>query len=104
LIEQFQDTLEHERLTSIHSSADLADHFSLSLALKAETALNQLQTNPLAGDQSQQQALVNQLRTALPALQSLALLSPAGDILLDSAGASPDAAFLKDWVQSNPLH
>ncbi|MFP3541142.1 hypothetical protein, partial [Pseudomonas sp. SIMBA_044] len=46
LIEQFQDTLEHERLTSIHSSADLADHFSLSLALKAETALNQLQTNP----------------------------------------------------------
>ena len=104
LIEQFQETLEHERLTSIHYSADLADYLSLSLALKAETALNQLQSNPLPRNQSQQQALANQLRTTLPALQSLALLSPAGDILLDSTGASPDAAFLKDWVLSNPLH
>lgn len=102
LIEQFQETLEQEHLASVHYSADLADHISLSLALKAETALNQLPLYELPRTQSQQQAVVNQLRAVVPNVQSLALLSPAGDIVLDSSSASPDAAFLKEWVRSNP--
>lgn len=102
LIEQFQETLEQEHLASVHYSADLADHISLSLALKAETALNQLPLYELPRTQNQQQAVVNQLRAVVPNVQSLALLSPTGDIVLDSSSASPDAAFLKEWVRSNP--
>ena len=103
LIEQFQDTLKQEHQASINYSADLADHISLSLALRAETALNQLPIYEPPENQQQQKALVDQLRPALPALQSLALLNLSGDVLLDSTGISPDAAYVKSWVTNIPI-
>ena len=102
LIEQFQETLQQERQTSINYSADLADHISLSMALRAETALNLLPVDQSPKDLHQQQLLVTQLRQSLPALQSAALLSPAGEVLLDSTGTSPDAAYLADWFRHTP--
>ena len=96
LIEQFRETLQQERQTSINYSADLADHIGLSMALRAETALNLLPVEESPKNLSQQQALVKQLRQSLPSLQSLAMLSPGGQVLLDSNGTSPDAAFLTD--------
>ena len=102
VIEQFRETIQQERQTSINYSADLADSISLNMALRAETALNLLATEQPPKNLRQQQALVQQLSQSLPALQSLALLSSAGEVLLDSTGTSPDAAFLADWVKHNP--
>ena len=102
LIEQFQETLKQEHQASINYSADLSDHISLSLALRAETALNLLPIYEIPENVQQQQALVEQLRPTLPALQSLALLNLSGDVLLDSTGISPDAAFVKNWVKNIP--
>ena len=102
LIEQFQETLQQERQNSINYSADLADHISLSMEVRAETAFNLLPIDTSPKNLRQQQALVTQLRQSIPSLQSLALLSTAGQVLLDSAGTSPDAAFLTDWIRQNP--
>jgi PAS domain-containing protein len=102
LIEQFQETLQQERQASINYSADLADHIGLSMALRAETALNLLPVDKSPKTVRQQQALVKQLSQSLPALQSLALVSPEGEILLDSLGTSPDAANLADWIRHSP--
>ena len=102
LIEQFQETLQQERQASINYSADLADHIGLSMALRAETALNLLPVDKSPKTVRQQQTLVKQLSQSLPALQSLALVSPEGEILLDSLGTSPDAANLADWIRHSP--
>ena len=102
MIEQFQETLQQERQNSINYSTDLADHINLSMEVRAETALNLLPIDTSPKNQRQQQALVNQLRQSIPSLQSLALLSTAGQVVLDSAGTSPDAVFLADWVRQNP--
>ena len=99
LIEQFQETLQQERLWSINYSADLADNISLNMALRAEIALNQLPQYEQPTTPRQQQALVNRLRQSLPSLHSLAWLTPGGEVLIDSTGISPDAAFLADWIK-----
>ena len=104
LIEQFRHTIQQERLSSINYSADLADNINLSMALRAETALNQLPSYAQSKDPHQLQELLTRLRQSLPALQSLALLSATGQVLLDSTGVSPDAAYLADWIKSTRLH
>ena len=105
LIEQFQETLQQERLWSINYSADLADNISLNMALRAEIALNQLPQYEQPTTPRQQQALVNRLRQSLPSLHSLAWLSTSGEVLIDSTGISPDAAFLADWIKNRqPNH
>ena len=101
LIAQTQETLEQKRQYSINYSADLADRVSLNMALQAEVALNLLPTDQTPRTQRQQQALADKLRQSLPSAQSLALLSPRGEVLLDSNGISPDAAFIADWIQHN---
>ena len=102
LIEQFQETLQQERQNSINYSADLADHISLSMEVRAETALNLLPVDTLPKTLRQQQALVNQLHQYVPSLQSLVLLSTAGQVVFDSAGTTPDAAFLAEWASLIP--
>ena len=105
LLEQFQETLQQERLWSINYSADLADNISLNMALRAEIALNQLPQYEQPTTPRQQQALANRLRQSLPSLHSLAWLSPSGEVLIDSTGISPDAAFLADWIKNRqPNH
>ena len=104
LIEQFRHTIQQERLSSINYSADLADNINLSMALRAETALNQLPSYAQPKDPHQLQELLTRLRQSLPALQSLALLSATGQVLLDSTGVSPDAAYLADLIKSTRLH
>ena len=101
VIAQTQDTLEQKRQYSINYSADLADRVNLNMALQAEVALNLLPIDQTPGTQRQQQALTDKLRQSLPSVQSLALLSPRGEVLLDSNGISPDAAFLADWIQQS---
>ena len=104
LIEQFRNAIQQERLSSINYSADLADHINLSMELRAETALNLLPAYAPPKDSLQLQELLERLRQTLPPLQSLALLSPAGEVLLDSTGISPDAAFLADWIKNIRLY
>ena len=101
LIEQFQSTVEYQRQYSAAYSADLADHVNVSMALRAEMALNLLPAQEPPGTLRELRAQVSRMRQSLPSLQSLALLSPEGEVLLDSGGISPDAAFLRDWVKHN---
>ena len=68
LIEQFRETLAHKRQYSINYSADLADHISLSMALRAEVALNLLPAHAPLANRQQLQALVHQMRQSLPSL------------------------------------
>lgn len=90
-----QETLQQERQNSINYSADLADHISLSMEVRAETALNLLPVDTLPKTLRQQQALVNQLHQYVPSLQSLVLLSTAGQVVFDSAGTTPT---LHSWL------
>ena len=103
LIEQFQATLKQKRQWNIHYSLDLADRTSLSMALRAEVALNQLHTHEAPKTPHQQHVLANKLRKAITHLQSLALLSAQGQVLLDSGGISQDAAYIADWVKNRRL-
>ena len=101
LIEQFQSTVEHQRQYSATYSTDLADHVNLSMGLRAEMALKLLPARPSPVTLQQLRAQASQMMQSLPSLQSLALLSPEGEVLLDSGGISPDAAYLRDWIKHN---
>lgn len=101
LIEQFQETLEQEHLASVHYSADLADHISLSLALKAEPpSTSSRSTNSPAPQASSKLWSTNcvqwcRMCKAWPCSAQLA-------ILCSTAVAPALTRLLKEWVRSNP--
>ncbi|MCE6980808.1 bifunctional diguanylate cyclase/phosphodiesterase [Pseudomonas frederiksbergensis] len=99
LLDQLRETQKNQRQYTIDYSADLAAQVSLNMALNAQIALNLLPIIEQPQSPDEQQALLRKLQQSLPDLRSLALLSPSGKILSDSAADSPDAHYLSELVQ-----
>lgn len=95
LIEQFHQTQERQRQRSMEYSIQLSDRMSLNMALKAQIAMNLLDEAQSSGERLEQPVMLAGLRTALPALRSVARLNPAGDIVSDSAEVPRDGDFLR---------
>ncbi|WP_375233150.1 sensor domain-containing protein [Pseudomonas syringae] len=95
LIEQFHQTQERQRQRSLEYSIQLSDRMSLNMALKAQIAMNLLDEAQSSGERLEQPVMLAGLRTALPALRSVARLNPAGDIVSDSAEVPRDGDFLR---------
>ncbi|WP_448111625.1 sensor domain-containing protein [Pseudomonas lini] len=99
LLDQLRETQKNQRQYTIDYSADLAAQVSLNMALNAQIALNLLPIIEQPQSPDEQQALLRKLQQSLPDLRSLALLSPSGKILSDSAADSQDANYLSELVQ-----
>ncbi|MGA9662326.1 MAG: diguanylate cyclase, partial [Pseudomonas alloputida] len=90
LFAQFNHTQADLRKQSLDASAELADHLSLNMALKAQQAVNVMQPYPVAPTPAALPSLLGTLRERLPALQSAAWLDNAGQPRADSLAGSPD--------------
>ncbi|MEK1840660.1 MAG: diguanylate phosphodiesterase, partial [Pseudomonas sp.] len=99
LLDQLRESQKNQRQYTIDYSADLAAQVSLNMALNAQIALNLLPIIEQPQSPDEQQALLRKLQQSLPDLRSLALLSPSGKILSDSAADSQDASYLGELVQ-----
>ncbi|MFJ2366545.1 EAL domain-containing protein [Pseudomonas sp. NPDC087697] len=99
LFDQLSETQKNQRQYTIDYTADLAAQVSLNMALNAQIALNLLPIVEQPQTADQQQALLRKLQQSLPDVLSLALLSPSGKILSDSASDSQDADYLSDLVR-----
>jgi len=99
LLDQLQQNQKNQQQYTIDYSADLAEEFSLNMALSAKIALNLLPIVEPPRDSEQQQALMRTLQRSLPELRSFALLAPSGAMISDSANDSQDSAWLEELVQ-----
>ncbi|MBD8193242.1 EAL domain-containing protein [Pseudomonas fluorescens] len=99
LLDQLQQNQKNQQQYTIDYSADLAEEFSLNMALSAKIALNLLPIVEPPRDSEQQQALMRTLQRSLPELRSFALLAPSGAMISDSANDSEDSAWLEELVQ-----
>lgn len=102
---QLQD---NQRQLSHEFSAQLANHLSLSMELKARAGLAILRQNTWPADSAEQrEALLKNIRAVFPSLHSLAWLGPRGGILADSSPQTGDARYLANLFQRNsgePYH
>jgi diguanylate cyclase (GGDEF)-like protein/PAS domain S-box-containing protein len=99
LLDQLRETQKYQRQYTIDYTADLAAQVSLNMALNARIALNLLPIVEQPQSADEQQELLRKLQKSLPDLISLALLSPSGRILNDSASNSEDADYLAELVR-----
>ncbi len=99
LLDQLRETQKNQRQYTIDYTADLASQVSLNMALNAQIALNLLPIVEQPQTADEQQALLRKLQQSLPDLRSMALLSPSGRILSDSAADSNDADYLTELVR-----
>jgi C4-dicarboxylate-specific signal transduction histidine kinase len=99
LLDQLRETQKHQRQYTIDYTADLAAQVSLNMALNAQIALNLLPIVEQPQSADEQQALLRKLQQSLPDLRSLALLSPSGKVLSDSAADAQDADYLGELVR-----
>ncbi|MHC8385389.1 sensor domain-containing protein [Pseudomonas sp. LB3P14] len=99
LLDQLRDTQRHQRQYNIDYTADLASQVSLNMALNAQIALNLLPIVEQPKSADELQVLLRTLQKSLPDLRSLALLSPSGKVLSDSADDSNDADYLSELVR-----
>ncbi|GGU63356.1 GGDEF domain-containing protein [Pseudomonas laurentiana] len=99
LIDQYHHTLADERQHSLDSSNELADHLSLNMALKAQTALNQVQPYLLPPSDSTLPKVVTDLQRVLPALRSIAWFDSQVRPLRDSLSETPDRHAIEELVR-----
>jgi diguanylate cyclase (GGDEF)-like protein/PAS domain S-box-containing protein len=99
LLDQLRATQKSQRQYTIDYTADLAAQVSLNMTLKAQIALNLLPIVEQPQSADELQALLSKLQQSIPELRSLALLSPSGKILSDSAANSEDADYLSELVR-----
>ncbi|VVO00841.1 bifunctional diguanylate cyclase/phosphodiesterase [Pseudomonas fluorescens] len=99
LLDQLREAQKTQRQYTIDYTADLASQVSLNMALNARIALNLLPIVEQPHSADEHQALLRKLQQSLPDLRSLALLSPSGKILADSAADSQDADYLGKLVR-----
>lgn len=90
LLDQLRETQKNQRQYTIDYTADLAAQVSLNMALNAQIALNLLPIVEQPQGADELQALLRKLQQSLPDLRSLALLSPSGRVISDSAPDSDD--------------
>nr|WP_090360382.1 bifunctional diguanylate cyclase/phosphodiesterase [Pseudomonas coleopterorum] len=98
LFDQFQRTQTDQRQHSIDSSADLADHVNLNMALNAQIVLNQLLTTQPFPSARERAETVTRIRRSVPELQSLAWLSGDARIIADTLLEANDDAFITALV------
>ncbi|POA19007.1 diguanylate phosphodiesterase [Pseudomonas sp. FW300-N1A1] len=99
LLDQLRETQKNQRQYTIDYTADLAAQVSLNMALNAQIALNLLPIVEQPQTDEQLQAVLRKLQQSLPELLSVALLSPSGKVLSDSANDSSDAEYLGELVK-----
>ncbi|WP_322614912.1 EAL and GGDEF domain-containing protein [Pseudomonas sp. BIC9C] len=99
LLDQLRETQKNQRQYTIDYTADLAAQVSLNMALNAQIALNLLPIVEQPQDADELQALLRKLQQSLPDLRSLALLSPSGRVISDSAPDSDDSDYLGELVR-----
>ncbi|MBF4558773.1 EAL domain-containing protein [Pseudomonas sp. p50] len=99
LLDQLSETQKNQRQYTIDYTADLASQVSLNMALNAQIALNLLPIVEQPQSADEQRALLRKVQQSLPDVRSLALLSPSGKILSDSAESSDDADYLSELVR-----
>ncbi|MFK3774038.1 EAL domain-containing protein [Pseudomonas sp. NPDC089406] len=101
LVTQFRHTQADLRQQSLATSAELADHLSLNMALKAQQALNLVQPYVKAPAPSALPNLLDTLQARLPSLQQLAWLDASGQVLADSQTNSSDRQLIDELLQLN---
>ena len=101
LFAQFKHTQADLRKQSLDATAELADHLSLNMALKAQQAVNVVQPYVKAPTPSALPSLLGTLRERLPALQSMAWLDATGQVQADSLAGSPDRHLLDELLRLN---
>ncbi|HEK1686045.1 TPA: EAL domain-containing protein [Pseudomonas putida] len=101
LFSQFRHTQADLREQSVATSAELADHLTLNMALKAQQAMNQVQPYVKPPSPAALPALLQTLRERLPALRGLAWLDSNGQILGDSLRDSQDRQTIDGLVRLN---
>nr|WP_231977980.1 bifunctional diguanylate cyclase/phosphodiesterase [Pseudomonas reinekei] len=99
LLDQLRETQKIQRQYTIDHTADLAAQVSLNMALNAQIASNLLPIVEQPQSADEQQELLRKVQRSLPDLVSLALLSPSGRIINDSASNSEDADYLAELVR-----
>ncbi|MHC8307411.1 sensor domain-containing protein [Pseudomonas sp. PB3P13] len=99
LLDQLRETQKNQRQYTIDYTADLAAQVSLNMALNAQIALNLLPIVEQPQNATDQQALLRKVQQSLPEVRSLALLSPSGKILSDTADNATDADYLAELVR-----
>jgi len=99
LLDQLRETQKNQRQYAIDYTADLAAQVSLNMALNAQIALNLLPIVEQPQGADELQDLLRKLQRSLPDLRSMALLSPSGRILSDSAATTDDADYLSELVR-----
>lgn len=101
LFSQFRHTQADLRQQSVATSAELADHLTLNMALKAQQAMNLVQPYVKPPSPAALPALLQTLRGRLPALRGLAWLDSNGQIRGDSLRDSPDRQTIDGLVRLN---
>lgn len=101
LFSQFRHTQADLRQQSVATSAELADHLTLNMALKAQQAMNIVQPYVKPPSPAALPALLQTLRGRLPALRGLAWLDSNGQIRGDSLRDSPDRQTIDGLVRLN---
>jgi len=101
LFAQFRHTQAEQRQQHLVASAELADHLSLNLALKAEQATNVVQPYVKAPAPDALPSLLGTLRQRLPTLQQLAWLDHDGRIVGDTLSGSPDRQMIGELLKLN---
>ena len=99
LLDQLRETQKNQRQYTIDYTADLAAQVSLNMTLNAQIALNLLPIVEQPQGADELQALLRKLQQSLPDLRSLALLSPSGRVISDSAPDSDDNNYLGELVR-----
>ena len=101
LFAQFRHTQADLRQQSLATSAELADHLSLNMALKAQQSLNLVQPYVKPPAPVALPSLLATLQARLPALRDLAWLDATGQVRSDTLAGSPDRQLIDDLLQLN---
>ena len=100
LRQESQQLLDNQRQLGLAYSAQLANHLSLNMQLKAKAGQALLQTHaypPATPDELQD--LQSSLRSVFPRMRSLVWLSAEGQIIADSQARSDDQLYLQKLLQ-----
>ncbi|HKS12676.1 MAG TPA: EAL domain-containing protein [Pseudomonas sp.] len=102
LFAQFRHTQADLRRQSVEATAELADHLSLNMALKAQQALNLVQLHVKPPAPSALPALLQTLQRQMPMLQGIVWLDADGRTLADSQPGAPARQLFDEYLQRDP--
>lgn len=101
LFAQFRHTQADLREQSLATSAELADHLGLNMALKSQQALNLVQPYVNPPTPAALPSLLATLQARLPTLRGLAWLDANGQVRSDTLAGTPDRQLIDELLQLN---